>query len=290
MSEIKWIKISTNIFDDEKILLIESMPDKYAIITCWFKLLCMAGKQNNSGVFTLNDKLAYTDEMLSTIFRMPLSSVRLALETFEKFGMIETINGVITIPNWDKHQSLDAYEKKKEYDRQYQAQKRLKQKELVENRTTTRKSVVALDIDIDKEEDKDKEKELSKDNNILSQILQYWNEKSKQYRAEYFKMPSHKTMTPKLEKALTKALELYGFNSITLAIEHYARVGNDKNYYFKYTWNLEDFVKQSNALPEFLDDGKKWINYCNSNNGKKTKTNEILDLIDVEEMKKDGWI
>lgn len=290
MSEVKWIKISTNIFDDEKILLIESMPDKYAIITCWFKLLCLAGKQNNSGVFTLNDKLAYTDEMLSTIFRMPLSSVRLALETFEKFGMVETINGVITIPNWDKHQSLDAYEKKKEYDRQYQAQKRLKQKELVENRTTTRKTVVALDIDKDKEEDKDKEIELSKDNNILSQILEYWNEKSKKYRTEDFKMPTHKAITPSMEKALNKALKLYGFNNITLAIEHYAIVGNDKNYFFNYAWDLETFVKQSNTLPDFLDKGEKWVNYCNSKNSKKQKANEILDLIDIEEMKKDGWI
>ena len=132
MSDVKWIKISTNIFDNEKILLIEGMPEKYTIITCWFKLLCLAGKSNNSGVFVLNDKIAYNDEMLASIFRMPVSSVRLSLNTFQSFGMIELIDGVITIPNWDKHQSLESYEKKKEYDRQYQAQKRLlKQKSRV---------------------------------------------------------------------------------------------------------------------------------------------------------------
>ena len=43
MADVKWIKITTDIFDDEKILLIESLPDAYAIITCWFKLLCLAG-------------------------------------------------------------------------------------------------------------------------------------------------------------------------------------------------------------------------------------------------------
>ena len=88
MAEIKWIKIVTDIFDDEKILLIESMPDKYAIITIWFKLLCLAGKQNNHGIFLLNDKIPFTDEMLATIFRMELNTVRLALETFSRFGMI----------------------------------------------------------------------------------------------------------------------------------------------------------------------------------------------------------
>ncbi len=48
---VKWIKIVTDIFDDEKILLIESLPDADSIIVIWFKLLCLAGKQNNSGVF-----------------------------------------------------------------------------------------------------------------------------------------------------------------------------------------------------------------------------------------------
>ncbi|HFI0901946.1 TPA: phage replisome organizer N-terminal domain-containing protein, partial [Streptococcus suis] len=38
-SEIKWIKIVTDIFDDEKILLIESLPEADTIIVVWFKLL-----------------------------------------------------------------------------------------------------------------------------------------------------------------------------------------------------------------------------------------------------------
>ena len=103
-------------------------------------------------------------------------------------------------------------------------------------------------------------------------------------------MPSHKTISPSLEKALNKALSLHGFNNITLAIEHYAIVGNDNNYYFNYAWSLEDFVKQSNALPDFLDKGEKWTNYCTSKNSKMKRAKEILDQIDSEEMKKDGWI
>ena len=49
MADVKWIKIATDIFDDEKILLIESLPEADSIIVIWFKLLCLAGKQNNSG-------------------------------------------------------------------------------------------------------------------------------------------------------------------------------------------------------------------------------------------------
>ena len=130
MADVKWIKITTDVFDDEKILLIESLPDAYAIITVWFKLLCLAGKQNNSGVFMMG-KIAYTDKMLATIFRMKEATVTMALQTFEQFGMVEIIDGVITIPNWNKHQTLDAYEKKKERDRVRIAKKRAEQKALI---------------------------------------------------------------------------------------------------------------------------------------------------------------
>lgn len=209
MSDVKWIKISTNIFDDEKILLIEGMPEKYTIITCWFKLLCLAGKSNNSGVFVLNDKIAYNDEMLASIFRMPVSSVRLSLNTFQNFGMIELIDGVITIPNWDKHQSLESYEKKKEYDRQYQAQKRLEKQKIVENRTTNRTSIVLLDKDIDIEEDKDIElkKEISKEKSDTFET--FWKAYPKKVGKEkcfnWFK--SHKVDSDLLNKMLNKIEE-----------------------------------------------------------------------------------
>ena len=162
MAEVKWIKIATDIFDDEKILLIEALPDAYAIITVWFKLLCLAGKKNNGGVFLMNDKIHYTDKMLATIFRMNESTVKLALNAFEQFKMIEIVEGIITIPNWNKHQTLDAYERKKERDRLYQEERRAKQRALIEkssDKSSERTSDVAVS-DIDKEEDKEK------DNNI----------------------------------------------------------------------------------------------------------------------------
>ena len=130
MSEVKWIKITTDIFDDEKIILIESLPDAYAIITVWFKLLCLAGKQNNSGVFLMSNRIPYTDKMLATIFRMKETTVTMALRTFEEFGMIEVVDGVITIPNWGKHQSLEQLEARRQYQREYQREYRKKQKEL----------------------------------------------------------------------------------------------------------------------------------------------------------------
>lgn len=131
MSDVKWIKITTDLFDDEKILLIEELPDSDSLIVIWFKLLCLAGKQNNNGVFLLNDRIPYTEKMLATIFRRKQSTVHLALQAFEEFGMIEVINGAITIPNWDKHQNIDGLEKIREQTRERVQRHREKQKLLL---------------------------------------------------------------------------------------------------------------------------------------------------------------
>lgn len=141
MADVKWIKIVTDVFDDEKILLIDNLPERDGIIVIWFKMLCLAGKSNNGGVFMLNDKIAYTDEMLSTIFRRPVNTVRLALQTFEQFGMIEIINDIITIPNWNKHQSLDKLEQAREKTRKRVAKHREKQKALTACNVTSNADV-----------------------------------------------------------------------------------------------------------------------------------------------------
>ena len=136
MTDIKWIKIATDIFEDDKILMLETLENSESIILIWIKLLCLAGKNNNGGVFMLGKK-PYTTRTFATVFHMPEELVKIALAEFEALDMIEVIDGTVTIPKWDKHQSIDAYEKKKERDRQYQAKSRaLKKLEEEKNRLT----------------------------------------------------------------------------------------------------------------------------------------------------------
>lgn len=180
MADVKWIKITTDIFDDEKILLIESLPDAYSIIVVWFKLLCLAGKQNNSGVFMMNSQIAYTDKMLATIFRMKETTVQLALQTFVQFGMVEIIDGVITIPNWGKHQNLDQLENRKEFMRNYMKEYRAKQKSLTSGgnnsepycKPNSKPNVRQAEEDIEEDRDIEKEKE------VYISIVSYLNEKA----------------------------------------------------------------------------------------------------------------
>lgn len=162
MSDVKWIKIVTDIFDDEKILLIEQLPDADSVIVIWFKLLCLAGKQNNGGVFVLNNRVPYTLQMLSTIFRRKESIVTLALKTFEEFGMIEIVDCVITIPNWEKIQNISGLDSIREKARLRQAKYREKQLLLLNTK--------------DKEEEiKNKNKEGNVTRNVTNNVTYFEN-------------------------------------------------------------------------------------------------------------------
>lgn len=159
MSEVKWIKLSTNMFEDEKIRLIEALPESDTILIIWVKLLAQAGKTNASGYIYLNERIPFTDEMLATIFNRPIGTVRLALKTFEQFGMIEiNDNNFISITNWEKHQNLDGLEKIREQER-LRKQKQREKKKLLESRDSH--GTVAQGHALEQEQELDLEKEFN---------------------------------------------------------------------------------------------------------------------------------
>ena len=165
MADVKWIKIAINMFDNRKIRQIETMPDGDSLLLIWVKLLCLAGNVNDGGYIYLTKEIPYTDEMLATQFNKPLTTIRLALKTFEQFGMIEVINNMILLSSWQKYQNTDKLEEMREKNRARQKRYYDRQKEKLlaehdENLTLGITSSNALDID--KDIDKDKKKSISK--------------------------------------------------------------------------------------------------------------------------------
>ena len=194
MSEVnvKWIKLSTTMFEDEKIRIIESMPEADTLLIIWVKLLAQAGKINASGYIFLNENIPYTEDMLATIFNRPLNTVRMALSTFQKFGMIHIDeNHYINVVNWGKHQSLDKLEQMKEQDRLRKQKQRAKQKQLKlgmsqDSHGTGHVIVTDIDKDLDKDLDKEIKEEYSpeKSQDIVQsipyqEIVDYLNMKAK---------------------------------------------------------------------------------------------------------------
>ena len=132
MADINWIKLRVDMFDDEKIKIIQSMPEGDAILVIWIRIIALAGKCNEKGLVLIEDEFPYSDEMLATIFNKPLATVRLALGTFEKFRMIERTEKGIYISNFEKHQNTEGMEKIREQARIRKQREREKKRALLE--------------------------------------------------------------------------------------------------------------------------------------------------------------
>ena len=156
MNEVKWIKIVTDIFDNRKIKQIEQMPDSDALLVIWFKLICLAGKINENGNLYFTEELPYTDRLLANEFNKPIATIQLALQTFQEFQMIEVIDDIIRISNWEKYQNVDGMERIREQTRLRVAKHRENKKlecNVTGNATVTHSNALDKeeDIDIDKD-------------------------------------------------------------------------------------------------------------------------------------------
>lgn len=133
MADIKWIKITSYMFEDEKIRLIDAMPNGVLVIYVWLRLLVQAGKINANGYIYLTENIPYTEEMLSTLFCKPLESIKFALKTLCDFQMIEVdSNNIIKIVNWDKHQNIEGMERVRAQNRKRAENHREKKKQIEE--------------------------------------------------------------------------------------------------------------------------------------------------------------
>lgn len=142
MSDIKWIKLTVNVFDDEKFDAIRTLPDGNDIQLAWVKLLCLAGTCNESGFLMLTKEIPYTDEMLASRFNMDIGVVQRAMMLFQKLEMVEVVDNIYMVSNWLKYQSGDRLDEIKEQHRQAQKRYREKQKLLGESK----KSDVTRDV------------------------------------------------------------------------------------------------------------------------------------------------
>lgn len=139
------------------------MHDGDSILVIWFKLICLAGSINDNGFVYLTKDIPYTEEMLATQFNRPLKTVRLALKTFEQFGMIETVDNFLHLPSWERYQNTEKLDKIREQARIRKQRQRECEKALQKENVTDVTQGVTRDVtqchatDIDIEEDKDKD-------------------------------------------------------------------------------------------------------------------------------------
>ena len=160
MAEVKWIKLTTDMFDNRKIRHLRRLPEGNNIVLIWVMLLTMAGRCNSGGMIFLTENIPYSPKMLADELDFEESTVVLALKALEQLDMIVTDDGFFSIVGWEEYQNADRLAELREYNRLAQQKSRAKKKlpQTVNDMSMT--SQCCQDIEEDKEEDKEKEKEI----------------------------------------------------------------------------------------------------------------------------------
>ena len=110
MTNLQWLKLSTDFFDNNKIKLLESERDGDTLIRVWIQLLTIAMKCNYQGRLSITEDKPMTVEEFSKIMGKSKKKITKCIEKFEELKMIIKEDSFYKIKNWSKYQSADKLE------------------------------------------------------------------------------------------------------------------------------------------------------------------------------------
>ena len=157
MAEVKWVKLTTDMFDNRKVKHLRRLPEGNNIVLIWVMLLTMAGRCNSGGMIFLTENIPYTPKMLADELDFEENTVILALNALEQLDMIVTDNGFFTIAGWEEYQNIEGMDKIREQNRLRQAKFKQKKRLLLGN--VTDNVTVTQGNAIEEEEEEDLEEE-----------------------------------------------------------------------------------------------------------------------------------
>lgn len=218
MASVKWVKITTDMFDNRKIKHIRKLPEGNNIVLIWVMLLSLAGRCNASGMIFLTENIPYTDKMLADELGFDESVIHVALKALEKFGMISmNENDILTVCNWDEYQNVEGLDKIREQNRLRKQKQRERERLELECHVKSRDRH-ATDIEEEIEEDKEYILLDSKESNCRTEArhcVEAWNS-----LAEYGIKPVSKIRSDsKRGEMLNARIKQYGVDDVLRAIE-----------------------------------------------------------------------
>ena len=244
MSEVKWIKITTDMFDNRKIRHLRRLPDGNNVVLIWVMLLTMAGRCNSSGMIFLTENIPYTPKMLADELGFEENTVQLALASLERLNMIVADGGFFSIAGWEEYQNTDRLAEIREYNRIAKQKSRAKQKLLpdVNDKSMTSQSCHATDIEEDKDKDKDKEidKDIDRDNKRVN-----YQRIADMYNEICISFPKLKSLSESRKKAIKARMNTYSEEDFRTLFEKaeasdFLKGKNNRNWTATFDWLLKD--------------------------------------------------
>lgn len=259
MADVKWIKITTDMFDNRKIRHLRRLPDGDSIVLIWVMLLTMAGRCNAGGMIFLTENIPYTAKMLADELDFEESTVQLALNALEQLDMIVTTsNGFFAVAGWSEHQNIEGMERIREQTRKRVAKHR-EQKKLLPSGECN----VTVTLSNATEEDKEEDKEIEREKIDYKGITSLFN-------SICVSFPSVKVLSDARKKAIKARLNTYTEEDFKTLFEKaeassFLKGSNSSNWSANFDW----LIKDSN-MAKVLDgnyDDKKQGDKHGQNNG-----------------------
>ena len=197
MAEVKWIKLTTDMFDNRKIKHLRRLPEGNNIVLIWVMLLTMAGRCNASGMIFLTENIPYSAKMLADELDFEENTVVLALKALEELNMIVTNNGYFTIAGWEEYQNIEGMDKIRESKRLAQARWRAKQRASTVDSTRYLVDDAEEDKDIDIDKDLEGEKKRENTHTLFKRLAPDY----------IFDMDEHSDLTAKVEEWVKYKME-----------------------------------------------------------------------------------
>ena len=116
MESVKWVKLTTDMFDNRKIKYLRTLPEGNNIVLIWVMLLTLAGRCNAGGMIFLTENVPYTTKMLADELGFEENTVVLALQALAKLEML-TAGEFLQVEGWSTYQNADALDRIRERDR-----------------------------------------------------------------------------------------------------------------------------------------------------------------------------
>lgn len=277
MADVKWIKITTDMFDNRKIKHLRRLPDGNSIVLIWVMLLTLAGRCNSGGMIFLTENIPYTPKMLADELDFEESTVQLALTVLEQLGMIQTNgDGFLAVTGWSEHQNIEGMDRIREQTRKrvqkHREEQKLLQRNVTGNVTVTDGNAIEEDIEEDIEEEREEEKE--RDKIDYKGIVAAFN-------SICISFPSVKALSDARKKAIKARLNNFSLDDFKTLFEKaeassFLKGKNDRNWSATFDWLIKD-SNMAKVLDGNYDD--KPVTYRQT--GKSTKAEELNDFYNM---------
>lgn len=117
-------------------------------------------------------------------------------------------------------------------------------------------------------------KDNNKDINNIYIVFDKWNSKAN--------VINHKKISKQIEDLCNKALKAYNLEDILESFDRLDEAVADDKYFYDTKWSLVNFLKQSNGISNWMDEGQQWNNYTVFKNQKSKHPVNFKNIINTE--------